>query len=94
MDNGLWASQISARPSPGITVTIPPLLADALRDRYVLDRELGQGGMVTVYLGRDVRHDRAVAIKVLKPELAAAIGAERFLAEIKTTANLRHPRTG
>ncbi len=72
-------------------MTIPTSLADALRERYALDRELGQGGMATVYLGRDLRHDRAVAIKVLKPELAAAIGAERFLAEIKTTANLRHP---
>jgi len=62
-----------------------------LQDRYRLDRELGQGGMATVYLAEDVKHDRKVAIKVLRPELAAVIGAERFLSEIKTTANLQHP---
>src|SRR5690606_19569843 len=62
-----------------------------LSDRYRLERELGQGGMATVYLAQDLRHDRQVAIKVLRPELAAVIGAERFLAEIKTTANLQHP---
>ena len=66
-------------------------LALALADRYTLDRELGRGGMATVYLARDVRHARQVAIKVLHPELAAVLGAERFLAEIKTTANLQHP---
>ena len=66
-------------------------LAAALADRYTLDRELGRGGMATVYLARDVRHARQVAIKVLHPELAAVLGAERFLAEIKTTANLQHP---
>ena len=63
----------------------------ALADRYTLDRELGRGGMATVYLARDVRHARQVAIKVLHPELAAVLGSERFLAEIKTTANLQHP---
>jgi len=63
----------------------------ALADRYVIERELGQGGMATVYLARDLKHDRKVALKVLRPELAAVIGAERFLAEIKTTANLQHP---
>ncbi|HEY3013140.1 MAG TPA: hypothetical protein VGJ36_10355, partial [Gemmatimonadales bacterium] len=57
-------------------------LAAALSDRYVLDRELGQGGMAVVYLAHDVRHDRGVALKVLRPELAAVIGAERFLTEI------------
>jgi serine/threonine-protein kinase len=62
-----------------------------LGDRYSIERELGEGGMATVYLATDVKHDRQVAIKVLKPELAAVIGAERFLAEIKTTANLQHP---
>jgi len=62
-----------------------------LADRYVIEREIGQGGMATVYLARDTKHDRAVAIKVLKPELAAAIGVDRFLAEIKTTAALHHP---
>jgi serine/threonine-protein kinase len=66
-------------------------LAAALADRYRLERELGQGGMATVYLAQDLKHDRQVAIKVLRPELAAVIGAERFLSEIKTTANLQHP---
>ncbi len=63
----------------------------ALADRYRLERELGQGGMATVYLAHDLKHDRKVAIKVLRPELAAVIGAARFLTEIKTTANLQHP---
>ena len=66
-------------------------LAAALADRYRLERELGQGGMATVYLARDLRHERQVAIKVLRPELAAVIGAERFLREIKTIATLQHP---
>ncbi len=66
-------------------------LQSALADRYRLDREVGAGGMATVYLAEDVRHDRRVALKVLRPELAAVIGAERFLAEIKLTANLQHP---
>ena len=66
-------------------------LASALADRYRIERELGAGGMATVYLAYDLRHDRKVALKVLRPELAAMIGAERFLAEIKTTANLQHP---
>src|SRR5574342_366901 len=66
-------------------------LTTALADRYRLERELGQGGMATVYLAHDVRHDRKVALKVLRPELSAILGAERFLAEIKTTANLQHP---
>ena len=63
----------------------------ALSDRYRIERELGSGGMATVYLARDPRHDRHVAIKVLHPELAAALGGDRFLAEIRTTANLQHP---
>src|SRR5512146_425481 len=66
-------------------------LTTALSDRYRIERELGAGGMATVYLAHDVRHDRPVALKVLRPELAAVIGAQRFLAEIKTTANLQHP---
>jgi serine/threonine-protein kinase len=66
-------------------------LATALADRYTIERELGAGGMATVYLARDVRHDRNVAVKVLRPELAAVLGAERFVQEIKTTANLQHP---
>jgi len=63
----------------------------ALADRYVVEREVGEGGMATVYLAQDVKHQRKVALKVLRPELAAVIGAERFLAEIKVTANLQHP---
>jgi serine/threonine-protein kinase len=63
----------------------------ALTDRYTIERELGEGGMATVYLADDLRHERKVALKVLKPELAAVVGADRFLAEIKTTANLQHP---
>ena len=63
----------------------------ALEDPYTIERELGEGGMATVYLAEDLRHERKVALKVLKPELAAVVGAERFLAEIKTTANLQHP---
>ncbi len=66
-------------------------LSAALVERYRIERELGQGGMANVYLAQDLRHDRKVALKVLKPELAAVLGAERFLAEIKTTANLQHP---
>ena len=69
----------------------PSHLAAALADRYRIEREVGAGGMATVYLAQDLRHDRKVAVKVLRPELAAVIGAERFLAEIKTTANLQHP---
>jgi eukaryotic-like serine/threonine-protein kinase len=66
-------------------------LTMAIHDRYVIERELGAGGMATVYLAHDVRHDRKVALKVLRPELSAILGGERFLAEIKTTANLQHP---
>jgi TolB-like protein/Tfp pilus assembly protein PilF len=76
-------------------VTEPPTgleqLNAALAGRYRLERELGEGGMATVYLARDLRHDRQVAVKVLKPELAAVLGAERFLREIQVTANLQHP---
>ena len=66
-------------------------LTVALANRYVIEHELGAGGMATVYLAHDVKHERKVALKVLRPELAAVIGAERFLAEIKVTANLQHP---
>jgi serine/threonine protein kinase len=69
----------------------PDRLTAALSDRYAIERELGAGGMATVYLAQDLKHDRKVAIKVLKPELAAAIGPDRFLREITTTANLHHP---
>ena len=66
-------------------------LRDSLADRYRIERELGAGGMATVYLAHDLKHDRDVAIKVLRNELSAVIGADRFLSEIKTTANLQHP---
>jgi Tol biopolymer transport system component len=67
------------------------MLKEALRERYSLERELGQGGMATVYLARDLRHDRLVAVKVLRPELAATLGSERFLQEIATAARFQHP---
>src|SRR5258705_4887453 len=66
-------------------------LQAALADRYRIERELGAGGMATVYLAEDLKHHRKVAVKVLRPELAAVIGADRFLVEIRTTANLQHP---
>ena len=66
-------------------------LAAALSDRYRIERELGAGGMATVYLAEDLKHQRQVAIKVLKPELAAVLGADRFIQEITTTAQLQHP---
>ena len=66
-------------------------LTAALAGRYEVQRQLGEGGMATVYLARDLRHGRDVAVKVLKPELAAAVGSERFLAEVRTTARLQHP---
>jgi hypothetical protein len=73
---------------------LPPHLEQltaALADRYTLERKLGEGGMATVYLAHDIKHNRKVALKVLKPELAAALGAQRFLQEIQVTANLHHP---
>src|SRR5689334_24331240 len=66
-------------------------LTAALAGRYAIEREIGQGGMATVYLARDLRHDRDVALKVLRPELGAVLGAERFLAEVRITARLDHP---
>src|SRR4026209_1628151 len=66
-------------------------LSASLAERYRIERELGQGGMATVYLAQDLKHDRKVAIKVLRPELAAVIGAERLLSEVKRTANRQHP---
>ena len=71
--------------------SLPPRVSGALSGHYRLEQEIGAGGMATVYLAEDLRHDRRVALKVLRPELAAVIGAERFLAEIKLTANLQHP---
>ena len=73
------------------TAAVQSGLQEALRTRYTLERELGRGGMATVYLARDLRHGRAVAIKVLLPDLAAELGAERFLREIAVTAALQHP---
>ena len=73
-------------------MTDPPNpVADGVRDRYTLQRELGRGGMAVVYLARDLRHDRPVALKVLHPDIAAALGPERFLREIQLTARLQHP---
>jgi eukaryotic-like serine/threonine-protein kinase len=66
-------------------------LTAALADRYRIERELGAGGMATVYLAHDLKHDRLVAVKVLKPELAAVLGGDRFVVEIKTTASMSHP---
>jgi serine/threonine-protein kinase len=70
--------------------TLPTLVA-ALADRYRIVREIGAGGMATVYLAQDLRHDRDVAIKVMRPELAQSVGAERFITEIRVTARLQHP---
>ena len=66
-------------------------LSAALADRYAIQHELGQGGMATVYLATDLRHHRDVALKVLRPELAAALGSERFLREIEFAAKIQHP---
>src|SRR2546429_892833 len=66
-------------------------LGTALAGRYTIERELGRGGMATVYVARDLKHDRPVALKLLRPELAAVLGAERFLREIRLTAQLQHP---
>ena len=66
-------------------------LREGLRDRYAFERELGRGGMATVWLARDLRHDRPVALKVLHPELAATLGPERFQREIRLAARLQHP---
>ena len=69
----------------------PATLAAAIADRYRLDREIGRGGMATVYLAHDLRHDRPVALKVLHPDLAASLGPERFQREIRLAARLQHP---
>ena len=66
-------------------------LRATLADRYAIEREIGAGGMATVFLARDLRHERDVALKVLKPELGAVLGTERFLSEIRVTAKLQHP---
>ena len=66
-------------------------LNQSLTDRYTIERELGRGGMATVYLARDLKHDRQVAVKVLHPEVAATVGVDRFLREIRIAAQLNHP---
>jgi serine/threonine-protein kinase len=70
---------------------VPAPLAQALDGRYQLEHEVGRGGMAIVYLARDLKHDRLVALKVLRPELAAAVGSDRFLREIRIAAQLTHP---
>jgi serine/threonine-protein kinase len=70
---------------------VPDRLSSALADRYRLERELGQGGMATVYLAEDLKHHRKVALKVLRPEIAATVGAGRFAREIEVAAPLQHP---
>ncbi len=72
-------------------MSAPARLTAALADRYTLVRELGQGGMATVYLAHDIKHDRKVAVKVMRPEVSAAVATDRFLLEIQTTARLQHP---
>src|SRR5881397_2382350 len=82
--------ELSYAPSPRLIDPLARVQA-ALAGRYTIERELGRGGMATVYLAQDRKHHRQVAIKVLKPELAAALGPERFLREIDTAARLNHP---
>ena len=71
--------------------SLPPSLPETLAGHYRIDRVLGAGGMASVYLAHDLRHDRLVALKVVKPEIVAGVGADRFIAEIRTTAHLKHP---
>src|SRR5438105_3590476 len=82
--------ELSYAPSPRLIDPLARVQA-ALAGRYTIERELGRGGMATVYLAQDLKHHRKVAIKVLKPELAAALGPERFLQEIEIAAGLTHP---
>jgi serine/threonine-protein kinase len=85
----MFAQVIPSTPSPMVDPTAE--LREGLRDRYEFERELGRGGMATVWLARDLRHDRPVALKVLHPELAASLGPERFQREIRLAARLQHP---
>jgi TolB-like protein/tetratricopeptide (TPR) repeat protein len=89
---GAWLTRRTdcTHPSSDVPV-VSPSLTDALQDRYRLERELGRGGMATVYLARDLKHGRDVALKVLRPELAVALGTERFLQEIRISSRLDHP---
>src|SRR6476661_7365184 len=86
-----WHPPASRRIFPLIMDNLQQQLERGLAGRYHLERELGQGGMAIVFLAQDLRHDRKVALKVLRPDLSAAIGAERFLREIKLAAGLNHP---
>src|SRR5437868_7102342 len=94
---GRTPSQTASKPDMTTTRATSSLepateqLRAALGDAYELLRELGQGGMATVYLARDRKHERLVAVKVLRPEIAAGVGSERFLREIAITAQLAHP---
>ena len=88
---GLSSKVWTDRLLPETTLNPVSQLSTALTGRYEIEREIGAGGMATVYLARDVRHSRRVALKVLKPELGAVLGVDRFLAEIQVTANLQHP---
>jgi serine/threonine-protein kinase len=87
-----FAALFGPEPFPIPETHLTDRLSAAVADRYRIERELGSGGMATVYLAQDLKHDRKVALKVLKPELAAVLGAERFVVEIKTTAALQHPQ--
>ena len=90
-DDFLERPAAAALDDRGASPALTQRLASALAGRYEIERELGRGGMATVHLARDLRHHRRVAIKVLREELAAAIGGERFLEEIRVTASLQHP---
>jgi len=86
-----FARHIAVSPSGSDATSVGQEFANALLDRYVIERELGRGGMATVYLARDLRHDRLVALKILHPELAQVLGPERFIREIRLAARLDHP---
>ncbi|HSE66915.1 MAG TPA: hypothetical protein VLB12_08010, partial [Gemmatimonadales bacterium] len=77
--------------APGPDVDLLERLQSALADRYAIERELGRGGMATVYLARDLKHGRPVALKVMRPELGHALGPDRFLREIGIAGRLQHP---
>src|SRR3989449_7954265 len=86
-----WWKTGGSSSSRGASAELPASFRSAIAERYTVERELGRGGMATVYLARDLKHDRPVALKLLRPELAAILGAERFLREIRLTAQLQHP---
>src|SRR5262249_17608435 len=82
---------VSGSPEPDLVIDLLERLRASLADRYSVQRELGRGGMAIVFLARDLRVDRQVALKVLRPEVAASVGTERFLREIHVTSELQHP---